>query len=69
MIDHEKDELTVNGLTEPIAEWRTWFITMQGTHPNIADAKKSCDSTGQPYFMIKPVPVAIGKTTFEVVNW
>lgn len=69
LIDHDNGTLKVGDRPEEkIERWVVWFVSMLGTHPTIEEARTACEKTGQPNFMIRPVPVALGSTTFEVVN-
>ena len=67
VIDFAKSLLQVPGHPpEPIEDWRVWFVTIEGTHPDLEAAKASCERTGQPVYAIIPVAVACGKTQYEI---
>lgn len=67
MIDFDKATIQVPGhQPEPIKDWRVWFVTIEGTHPDLDAAKESCRRTGQPFYSIIPVAVACGETQFEI---
>lgn len=67
MIDLVKGTLKVAELPEePILRWEVWFVTTEGTFAQLSGAIESCERTGQPIHLIIPVPVACGKTTYEI---
>lgn len=69
MMDLTNNLIQVPGRqAEPIESWAVWFVTDEGTFGTLVEAKESCDRTGRPYFAIIPVPVALGKTSYELVT-
>lgn len=67
MINLATGEMKVGDQNDSLQKWAVWFVTVEGTHPSLDEALKSCETTGQPTWSIKPVPVALGKTTYEVM--
>ena len=69
MINLQTGEMWVGDKNDSLRKWEVWFVTAEGTHPTLDEALKSCEKIGQPVWSIKPIPVALGATTFEVMGW
>lgn len=66
MLDLTNNTLRVPGYEpEPILSWAVYFVTSEGTFETLDAAIISCERSKIP--LIVPVPVARGKTTYEVV--
>lgn len=66
MLNLEKETIELGGKVESILQWGVVFITLEGAHSTLKEAKDSCNRTGQPYFSIMPMPIAKGETIFEI---
>lgn len=66
MINYERETITLQGKTEPILRWEVWWVTPEGLHQTLAEARVSADSCGIPYTAIQVAPAAVGETIYEV---
>lgn len=69
MICLQTGQMKVNDIEDQLVSWTTWFVTPEGTHPTLDEARKSCEKIGYPFHLIRPVPVALGSKIYEIVNW
>lgn len=65
MIDLENQTVTINGKTEPLQCWDTWFVTLEGLFDSWCDAKESAARKDQPINSIIPIPVALTESMYE----
>jgi hypothetical protein len=67
MINLEKQEIAVGGVTEPIQRWEVWFHTPWGMASSFKEAADACEREEIPVEnAIIPMAVAIGATKYEV---
>ena len=65
MIDLENQTLTVQGKTEELMSWDTWFVTLEGLFDSWCEAKESANRMNQDIKTIIPIPVALSETLYE----
>lgn len=65
MIDLENQSITVQGKTEPLTHWDTWFVTLEGLFDSWYEAKESAKRMNQEISSIIPIPVALSESLYE----
>lgn len=56
----------VNGVS--IIRWEVWFISIKGLYKDVDDAVQvAVQNDFDPALIVRPVSVAIGESTYEVV--
>jgi hypothetical protein len=55
MINLETNEMD----GEPIGSWVVWFRTLHGLHKTLEEAQLAAVAAEMPFYMIRPVPVAL----------
>lgn len=58
--------LVIGDKAEIVQRWEVWFSTPKGLVVKLTDAYKMCAELDWPLDVIRPVPVAIGETMWEV---
>ncbi len=66
MINLETNEIILGEEKEMIDFWEVWWHTPKGLMQNIAMARALCKDNDWPMDVIRPVPVAISSTLYEV---
>lgn len=67
MVDLQGGSIILNGKIEKIEKLEVWFATPLGLVANRLDAVMQVTGNDLPLTTIRPVPVAVGATTYEVL--
>lgn len=65
MIDLRNQTVTVQGKTESLKCWDTWFVTLEGMFDSWPDAVESAKRMNQEINTIIAIPVALSETLYE----
>lgn len=69
MVDRRNQRLIQGGKNEPIVRFEVWWQTPFGLFLDIKEAIKKLDETDMDIEgLIRPVSVAVGTTTYEVIG-
>lgn len=66
MISLVENTLVQGGKIECIEKWEVWFMTPFGVSPDYKEAEARLKEIDIPVSVIRPVPVAISKSMYEV---
>lgn len=66
MIRMTDEVIKMDKSSEKIIKWVVKFMTPEGLHDDLKEAKEVCDTEGYPYTAIRPVPVALSANNYEV---
>lgn len=69
MFDTARKTITLRGKTEPVVTFQVWFTTPFGLMEDIDEAAKRCAAANlEPALNVRPVPVAVSETLYEVIG-
>lgn len=66
MIDIEKGTITIGNQEDTIDHYTCWWMTPKGLYINLEEAKAILKANEWPIEVLRPVPVAVGLTLYEV---
>ena len=67
MVDLEKEIIYLEGKREEIKEWQVWWISPNGLHQSLQEAKLEMEKLGAELLMLRPVSVAVSDTLYEMM--